>query len=305
MKTLTALEFQVLKKNNPELAIVDVRLATDFEREHIANSTNNCVFEIDFGKNMTNVAPQKSNPICVYGAAEDSYESRVAAEKLERAGYTAVYEFRGGFEDWKRSGFAMSERGEINKSSDDSIAGELPVDIEESEIEWTGRNLANRHWGLLKLCSGVVRLQNGHLTGGTLVIDMNSLSNKNLKNAKIRKVLEDHLRSDDFFDVESYPEARIVLAKIDQIVNAKVGAPNLDITGTLTIKGVTEEIAFVATEGVNEEGKWIAQAHFDFDRTRWNTIYGSGKFFKNLGMHVVNDHVSLQLKIVLLEESLN
>jgi hypothetical protein len=34
-------------------------------------------------------------------------------------------------------------------------------------------------------------------------------------------------------------------------------------------------------------------AHFDFDRTRWNVIYGSSRFFEHLGMHLVFDLISI------------
>jgi hypothetical protein len=49
---------------------------------------------------------------------------------------------------------------------------------------------------------------------------------------------------------------------------------------------------------VEEDGTLKAHAHFDFDRTLWNVKYGSAKFFKLLGMHLVDDLVSLDLKIV-------
>jgi hypothetical protein len=41
-----------------------------------------------------------------------------------------------------------------------------------------------------------------------------------------------------------------------------------------------------------------AQGHLEFDRTRWDVQYGSGKFFALLGKHLVNDLVQLHLKIV-------
>jgi hypothetical protein len=40
------------------------------------------------------------------------------------------------------------------------------------------------------------------------------------------------------------------------------------------------------------------EAHFDIDRTCWDIIYGSTRFFEHLGMHKVFDLVSLQLYIV-------
>jgi polyisoprenoid-binding protein YceI len=73
--------------------------------------------------------------------------------------------------------------------------------------------------------------------------------------------------------------------------------PDFHLQGQMTIKGIKREIDFPAVVGF-KDGEIIAQAHFDIDRTQWNVIYGSGRFFEHLGMHLVNDIISLQLKIV-------
>ena len=41
-----------------------------------------------------------------------------------------------------------------------------------------------------------------------------------------------------------------------------------------------------------------AQAVFAFDRTVWGSIYGSGKFFQRLGMHLVNDLIEVQVRLL-------
>jgi hypothetical protein len=52
--------------------------------------------------------------------------------------------------------------------------------------------------------------------------------------------------------------------------------------------------------GPTADGLLAADAHFDIDRTRWSALYGSGKFYEKLGKHLVNDEVSLALKIITL-----
>jgi len=42
----------------------------------------------------------------------------------------------------------------------------------------------------------------------------------------------------------------------------------------------------------------VAEAHFDIDRTRWDIIYGSTQFFEHIGMHLVFDLISFQVKMV-------
>ena len=54
-----------------------------------------------------------------------------------------------------------------------------------------------------------------------------------------------------------------------------------------------------ASAGVTADGTaFAAQAAFGIDRTQWNVIYGSGKFFRRLGGHLVNDRIDLQLRVV-------
>ena len=66
----------------------------------------------------------------------------------------------------------------------------------------------------------------------------------------------------------------------------------------MTLRGITAEIGFDATVSPVTDGVLIARAHFDLDRTRWNIIYGSARFFEHLGMHLVFDTISIELKIV-------
>ena len=61
------------------------------------------------------------------------------------------------------------------------------------------------------------------------------------------------------------------------------GSPNYEIIGRLTLKGVTDQVAFPAIVGQTESETIAAQGHLGFDRTRWDVQYGSGKFFALLG----------------------
>ena len=47
-----------------------------------------------------------------------------------------------------------------------------------------------------------------------------------------------------------------------------------------------------------DDGRPAAQATFSFDRTLWNVLYGSGRWFHRLGGHLVNDLVEIQVRIV-------
>ena len=54
----------------------------------------------------------------------------------------------------------------------------------------------------------------------------------------------------------------------------------------------------MATITKTPENGLAAEAHFDIDRTRWGVIYGSARFFEYLGMHLVFDLISFQVRII-------
>jgi polyisoprenoid-binding protein YceI len=67
------------------------------------------------------------------------------------------------------------------------------------------------------------------------------------------------------------------------------------VHGELTIKDRTHPITFAVGAALQDEKTFAVEAHLDFDRTRWNVLYGSGRFFARLGMHLVSDTISLQV----------
>ncbi len=55
---------------------------------------------------------------------------------------------------------------------------------------------------------------------------------------------------------------------------------------------------FLANVSSEPLGTLKIESHFDFDRTRWEAIYGSARYFEKLGMHLVFDLISIQLRIL-------
>ena len=288
---------ELLSSPRPPL-LVDVRPDTAYQREHLPGAKNNCVFEIAFLDRMKDVAPDLSVPVCVYGECTESQESRMAAEKLCRAGYEEVFELRCGIEDWAAAGHPVERHPTDGSPAPAKLQGRLPIDLKESRIRWIGRNLLNMHEGLLALKSGHLDFEAGKLKGGEFVIDMRSLRSTDLEGDELHDVLISHLMDHDFFEVETYPEARFVITAATPLEGAQAGAPNLKIDGMLTLKDVTAALSFTASSGISDDGKAGAQASFAIDRTKWNVKYGSGRLFRNLGGHLVNDQIELQLRIV-------
>jgi polyisoprenoid-binding protein YceI len=118
---------------------------------------------------------------------------------------------------------------------------------------------------------------------------MTSLNVEDLE-GRGKKSLEGHLNSDDFFSVESFPTSSL------QINSGKKTGPNsYDVSGTLTIKGISHEVNFSLTLGNDDS----ANAKLTFDRSKFNVRYGSGSFFENLGDRLILDDIELEVSLLL------
>ncbi len=296
MNTTSVIDSTALEKEHDGAVLLDVRLADDFEEAHLPGAVNNCVFEVAFGERLKELAPDQTAPVIVYGAGAASHESRLAADKLERLGYREVRDYREGLAGWIAEG-RETVQGTPVPAGPDKPDGRLAIDLSESAIEWTGRNLLNKHYGSIALKGGYLQFDHGVLTGGEFVIDLTAMHCADLE-GDLHDLLIAHLKSDDFFDVERFPEARYVIRASEPLEGALAGRPNLRLEGELTLRGETRPLTIEAATGLTPDGLPAAQATLALDRTLWGSIYGSARFFTRLGMHLVNDLVDLQLRVV-------
>jgi polyisoprenoid-binding protein YceI len=165
-------------------------------------------------------------------------------------------------------------------------------------VEWTGRNINNRHYGRIAFSAGEIVISNALPVSGRFELDMESMTNLDLQDEGWRGMLQRHLKSEDFFDVQRFPTSTFEVRGAAPIAGATPGTPNMELAGSLTIKGTTRPICFPAMVAAQEDGTLKAQAALDLDRTLWNVSYGSGRLFERLGMHLVNDLISIELFIV-------
>ncbi|MEQ8362177.1 MAG: YceI family protein [Cyclobacteriaceae bacterium] len=147
----------------------------------------------------------------------------------------------------------------------------LSVDTGASELKWTGHHLAKSysHWGNINLKSGSVSTDGSKITGGEFVIDMNTISNKDLDKEKDNAKLVGHLKSDDFFGVQKYPEAKLVIKKTE-----KKSGNIFSTVADLTIRGITKEISFDTEVNSISKTAVNASAKFKVKRTDFEVMYG-------------------------------
>lgn len=186
----------------------------------------------------------------------------------------------------------VSDKIEMQEVKNDTIQSE--INIAESIINWKAKKTlvtTSNHNGTVKLKSGFVIIDEGVLNGGEFVIDMTSVSNKDLGGA-MKEKLEGHLASNDFFNVANFPTAKLIMKKITSLENSR-----FSVTADLTIKGRTNEVNFDAV--IEEIDNVISlKTDFEIDRTLWNIRFGSGTFFENLGDNLIDDNIEFSIIIV-------
>lgn len=296
MKILSVSDLVALLGTAQPPVLLDVRLEDDFATSHLPAARNACVFKMSFLEDVAGLGLRADDPVVVYGFGGGSHESRVAAEKLVQAGFTKVSEFRDGLPAWRAAGQPVEGAGMSPATG--SLQGTVPVDLAESRVEWTGRNLLNRHAGSVAIQSGQLSFDHGSLVGGEFVLDLNALTCGDIADSALNRLLIEHLKSDDFLDAAQFPEARFQIHQVRPVPDGGAGRPNLRIAGSLTLRGQVKPLEFLATTGWTPQGRFAAQAVLTFDRTAWGSIYGSGKFFQRLGMHLVNDLIEVQVRLL-------
>lgn len=296
--TITAERLREWLDGGRDFVLLDVVPGEYFEEKHIPGACCACVYEVVFLDRVREVVPAAEREIVVYGSSSRSRASAVAAAKLAAAGYRNVVDFAGGLEEWEARGYPME--------ADPTKAVPVPtladrsytIDPAKSILHWVGRNIGGRHHGSIGVKGGGLAFSGGKVAQGNIVIDMESIRNVDLTDETWNRILISHLKSEDFFDVSRFPTASFELARATLLPDAPPGTPNYRVEGILTIRDVGNRIEFPALIAPRDEGGVSAQAFFDIDRTRWNVCYGSGKLFEKLGMHLVNDVISLELQVV-------
>jgi len=293
--TITSQELKERLAADEPLLLIDVLPPEVYACQHLLGACNACVYEMVFLNGVAELAPDRSIPLVVYDATGTTMAASTAREKLLAAGYLDVRVLIGGLAAWAAAGYPLEGISPTVTVLKDRAYW---LDTSASVLEWTGRNINNRHYGRIPFRDGGFEIVEGELRQGELTLDMTGISNLDLQDETYRRMLETHLKSEDFFAVDRFPVATIVASGWKKMAGATPGTPNYMVQGALTMKGVTRQVSLPATVAPQEDGSLKVQAAFDIDRTDWNITYGSGKLFEKLGMHLVHDRVDIELFIV-------
>ncbi|WP_340153548.1 YceI family protein [uncultured Marivirga sp.] len=192
----------------------------------------------------------------------------------------------------------VSEAEEVKESE----GMEISVSSDEADMEFVGTKPTGRHYGNIALTNGSIKVKDGKVTGGKFVFDLNEITITDLKDdQENHDKLVGHLKSDDFFDAENYPQVTFELVSVKSL-NPEKSAENYDsyqndmeqpaedekimelpefelegatheVTGNLTMRGKTLAITVPAKIEISENNV-KAFTNFSIDRTKWGLMYG-------------------------------
>ena len=168
-----------------------------------------------------------------------------------------------------------------------SVKNALNVDVSSSAITWKGYKPTGSHNGTIELQTGTLVMDGENLVGGSFTVDMSSI-----KDADCSAKLERHLKSDDFFDVETFTTSTYIITEVELEEGKAI------ITGNMTIKGITKEISFSAEVSEIDDSILVESENFQINRADFNVKYKSKSFFNNLKDKFVNDEFDLQVKLI-------
>lgn len=159
------------------------------------------------------------------------------------------------------------------------IEGTVYQFTENSGIDFEGFKVTASHVGGFGSIEGEITVPDGDLTAAHIRIDIDMTSIYSDDPGLTKK-----LKSADFFEVETYPRSTFRSSGVTAT------AEGYDVTGDLTMHGVTKRITFPAA--IDLAGDTLtAEAEFTINRFDWNIRY------KGLADDLIRDDVLMVFEI--------
>ena len=182
----------------------------------------------------------------------------------------------------------MVSKEEIPKKSTANLEGNIAINLEKSVVKWKGSMLFSfgNHFGTVDFKAGSLEFENNEITGGNFVVDMTTIVNTD---GDYSEDLVNHLKDEDFFDVEKFPESKLEFTSFE-----KVDDNRLKIDANLTIKGITRPVTLYNVDYYPKEEKLSTK--FKIDRTEFGINYNS-KGFAKVKDYAISDAIELEVEV--------
>lgn len=165
----------------------------------------------------------------------------------------------------------------------DTVLQFLKINTSTSSVEWQGVMVGiYSHNGFVSIKEGNLVYQGNSITGGSITIDMETMTQSDSLYKTEENKLVAHLESPDFFDVANFPTA------IFEITSSDLGTNK--VYGNLTVKGITD--SEVVENVIFDVETKSATGTLKFDRQKYGVTYKGSK--KDM---LVGDQVEMTISL--------
>ena len=154
----------------------------------------------------------------------------------------------------------------------------------KSIVKWSGKKIVGGNTeGTISISNGNLQFNAQKLAKGDIVMDTKSITSE-----KASPRLVEHLKNEDFFDVEKYPTATFKIESVKGNI----------VKGIMTIKGIAHSLSFPADITYSKDVVVAKANGIKVNRTLYNVKYKSGSIFSGLGDGAIEDNFVLDIILV-------
>ncbi|MGL4781382.1 MAG: YceI family protein [Bacteroidales bacterium] len=193
----------------------------------------------------------------------------------------------------------LSTSDQFDPTAKTEKSNKICIDPVKSYIHWKGSKPGGEHTGIVRFSSGYIKLEEENVTGGSFAADMTSITDEDLRMKDMKEMLENHLKSADFFDVNNYPTATFEIHTVKLLPDDPVFV--MEITGALTIKDIPQTVTFKVKQLSQINPISFTTNEVILNRTTWKINYNSKSIFKSITDKIIHDEFEISATIVLKE----
>ncbi len=182
-----------------------------------------------------------------------------------------------------------AEPGTEEPAPDAMAMVDYPVNVAASMVNWEGAKITGKHSGTLNIKEGALQVADNVIKGGSFVLDMGSIAVTDLEAGQGKEKLEGHLKTGDFFEVETFPTAKFDITEVATAEDREDATHY--ITGNLTIRDVTKQVKLPASVTMTEGSISAETPAFVIDRQLWGIDYEGKKD------DLIKDEIGLVIKL--------
>ena len=164
----------------------------------------------------------------------------------------------------------------------------------DSKMNWLAKKTGGQHNGRVSITEGAFQVSNGKMITGEFVIDMTTITVDDIESQGMNKKLVNHLKNEDFFNVEAHPAAYFKMTE-GRFVEVDDGTDRYEVTGSLTIKDISHDISFNAY--VSDGNTRIRTDEIVLDRTKWDVNFKSKTVFAQFADSYIHDEMYISIEL--------